>query len=131
MTLPATPGNSLLSLSPIYDYLKARSCRVEAEYILIGDWPVQFLPSSDALEQEAIEEARKTEVEGVATWVMQAEHLVAIALRTGRAKDRARIVQFLEQNAVDQDKLERILAQYALIPKWERFKSKFLKDANE
>ena len=131
VTLPVTPGDSLLSLSPIYEYLTARGGRVEAEYIVIGDWPVQFLPPSDALEREAIEEAIQTEVEEVTTWVMRAEHLVAIALRTGRAKDHARIVQFLEQNAVDRDKLERILTRYALTPKWERFKSRFLKDTNE
>ena len=131
VTLPAAAGGSLLSLSPIYEYLTARGGKVEVEYIVVGDWPVQFLPPSDALEQEAIEEARQAEVDGVTTWVMRAEHLVAIALRTGRAKDHARIVQFLGQNAVDRDKLGRILTRYALVPKWERFKSKFLRDTNE
>ena len=63
VTLPVTPGDSLLSLSPIYEYLTARGGRVEAEYIVIGDWPVQFLSPSDALEREAIEEAIQTEVE--------------------------------------------------------------------
>ncbi|MGA3314987.1 MAG: hypothetical protein ABSC64_00965 [Candidatus Korobacteraceae bacterium] len=129
--LPVAPGSSLLSLTPIYEYLTARGGRVEAGHIVIGDWPVQFLPSSNVLEREAIEEAMQTEVEGVTTWVMRAEHLVAIALRTGRAKDHARILQFLEQNAVDRHKLDGVLTRHALIPKWERFQSQYLKETNE
>ena len=131
VTLPLAAGSSLLSLTPIYEYLTARGCSVEGEYIIVGDWPVQFLPPGDALEREAIADAVQTEVEGVETWVMRAEHLVAIALRTGRAKDHARILQFLEQNAVDRHKLDQVLARHALIPKWQLFESKYLKETNE
>ena len=76
---------------------------------MIGDWPVQFLPPGNELEQEAVTEALATTVEGLPTRVMSAEHLVAIALRTGRAKDHIRILQFIEQDAVDRDKLQTIL----------------------
>lgn len=62
---------------------------------------------------------------------MRAEHLVAIAIRTGRAKDHARILQFLEQNAVDRYKLDQVLTRHALVPKWELFESKYLKETNE
>ena len=126
VVLPTTPGGSLLSLTPIYDYLKVRGGRPEGECIVVGDWPVQFLPASDALEKEALGDAAPTEVEGVRTWVMTAEHLVALALRTGRAKDHARIVQFLEQGAVDPDKLNLILMRHGLVPKWEQFERKYL-----
>jgi len=131
VTLPVASGSSLLSLTPIYEYLTARGCRVEGEYIVIADWPVQFLPPIDSLEQEAVAEAVQTEVEGLNTWVMRAEHLVAIALRTGRAKDYARILQFLEQNAVDRKKLNQVLNRHALIPKWKRFETKYLRETNE
>jgi len=128
VTLPVAPGGSLLSLTPIYEYLTARGCGVEAEHIVVGNWPVQFLPPRDALEREAIAEAVQTEVESVKTWVMRAEHLVAIALRTGRAKDHARILQFLEQNALDRHKLDSVLARHALVPKWRQFELKYLKE---
>jgi hypothetical protein len=121
----------LVSLTPIYQYLRSRGCRVEGEYIVIGGWPVQFLPASDALEHEAIEEGVQTEVEGIKTWVMRAEHLVAIALRTGRAKDHARILQFLEQNAVDRHKLKLVLVEYNLADKWESFERRYLKETDE
>jgi hypothetical protein len=125
VTLPAETG-LLVSLSPIYEYLKSRGGKVQDEYIVIGGWPVQFLPPNNDLEQEAVKEAVSTTVEGVRTWVMSAEHLVAIALKTARAKDHNRILQFVEQEAVDRKKLSRILAQHGLTPKWVQFENKFL-----
>src|SRR5215470_16014017 len=77
VTLPAVKGGTLLNLAPIYDYLSARGCPAEHEHIVIGGWPVQFLPSSNALEHEAVSQAVSTTVEGVPTRVMSAEHLVA------------------------------------------------------
>jgi len=124
--LPSTPGSSLLSLSPIYEYLTAQGCQVDGERIVIDDWPVQFVPPHGALEQEALAEAVKTEYDSVPTFVFGAEHLVAIALKTGRTKDHARIVMFLEQDAVNMETLNSILSRHGLVPKWEKFKSKYL-----
>jgi hypothetical protein len=62
---------------------------------------------------------------------MTAEHLVAIAIRTGRAKDHARILQFLEQDAVDTERLNRVLAGHGLIAKWQQFKKKYGADIND
>ena len=126
--LPAAPGSSLLSLTPISEYLTERGCVVEGERIVVGDWPVQFLPPHNALEQEALTEAVETEVESIGTWVLTAEHLVAIALETGRAKDFARIVQFLEQDAVDLDKLNLILRRHGLVTKWGKFERRYLEE---
>ena len=43
--LPKTPGATLLSLSPIYQYLTKLGFKTEKEYVLIDKWPVQsFLP---------------------------------------------------------------------------------------
>jgi hypothetical protein len=57
---------------------------------------------------------------------MSAEHLVAIALKTGRAKDYTRILQFLEQEAVEQKELSGIFDQHGLTPKWKQFERKFM-----
>src|ERR1019366_8229643 len=48
---------------------------VEDEYIVIGGWPVQFLPPSDELEREAVEDSVSATVESVRPRVMTAEHL--------------------------------------------------------
>jgi hypothetical protein len=129
--LPAVPGSLLLSLAPLYDYLKARGGMVQDEHIVVGGWPVQFLSPSNELEREAVAESVSTAVEGVTTWVMSAEHLVAIALSTGRAKDHIRILQFIEQDAVDRGKLQSILECHGLTPKWKQFEGKYLGGMHE
>ena len=126
VTLPISSGSSLVSLTPIYEYLKARGCEAEGEHIVIGDWPVQFLTAAGALELEALEEAVDFDVEGVPTRVMTAEHLLGIALKTGRPKDFNRILQFLGLGAVNRDKLNRILEKHGLVEKWERFSQRYL-----
>ena len=77
----------MVLLTPVYEYLLAKGYRAEGGYIVIGDWPMQFLPPPGVLEEEALSEAIQTEVDGVPLRVMSAEHLVSISLATGRAKD--------------------------------------------
>ena len=120
-------GNSpLISLAPLYSHLNAKGFELRGEYVLIGGWPVQFLPTADALAEEAVAEALDTEVEGVPTRVMTAEHLVAIALQLGRAKDFARILQFIESGVLDTEKLDAILSRHELMEQWTRFGQRFL-----
>lgn len=125
VTFQERAGSALISLTPIHDYLTSRGFKVEREYILIGGWPVQFLPPGNALVEEALAQAVETEVEGVRTRVMTAEHLVAIALQTGRAKDAARVLQFIESGSLDVDRLDGILRRHGLVAKWEEFGDKF------
>lgn len=119
--------NLLLNLSPIYDYLVPRGCTTENEYIVIAGWPVQFLPTGNPLEDEALEQAMETQLDGVRTWVMTAEHLVAIAVKLGRAKDYSRILQFIEGGVLDSNNLNAILARHQLLETWEAFGDRFLK----
>jgi len=131
VTLPTVSGGLLVSLAPIYEYLKLRGGKVIDEYIEIGGWPVQFLPPSNDLENDAVAQAVATSVEGVRTRVMSAEHLVAIALRTGRPKDHIRILQFVEQEAVNRQKLQAILERNGLTAKWKEFECKYLEGSHE
>lgn len=120
----------LINLSPIYEYLTTRGFKAEKEYVIIGDWPVQFLPAANALLEEALAQAVGTELEGVPTWVMTAEHLTAIALQTGRTKDFNRILQFVESGTLAPDRFDSILKQHGLLAKWEQFGDKFLKGSS-
>lgn len=124
----ASGGNLLITLTPLYAYLQAKGYEAWGEYILIGDWPVQFLPPPGPLEEEAVSRAVHTEVDGVPLRVMTAEHLVAIALATGRAKDNARLLQFIEAGALDAAKLDDILTRHHLLEKWENFGKRFLRE---
>ena len=126
VTLPGT-GGLLVSLSPIYEYLKSRGGIEQDEYIVVKDWPVQFLTPGNALQKEAVKHAISTSVEGVPTRVISAEHLVAIALETGRAKDHSRILQFVEQRAIDQERLKEVVERHGLSAKWSQFEQRFSK----
>lgn len=128
VALRPPPGRLLLSPGPIYDYLTARGASVEGEYLVIDGWPVQFLPAPGPLAEEAIREARRVDIEGECVWVFTAEHLAAIALDVGRAKDKARLVQFVEAGVLNVVRLDDILTRYGLKDKWHRFERQFLQD---
>lgn len=120
------PGQMIATPKPIYDYLTSRGCKTEGEYIVIEEWPVQFLPPTGPLVEEAIGRAREIDVEGERTYIFSAEHLVAIALQTGRARDKARILQFVEAGVLDQQGLQEILKRHRLLDRWAAFERQFL-----
>lgn len=124
----AEPGSLLISPRPIYDYLTARGCSVEGEYIIIAGWPVQFLPPPGPLVEEALAKAVEHDVDGVPARVFSAEYLAAIALQTGRAKDKARLLQFVESGILDATTFQDILTRHALEGAWARFQEQFLSD---
>lgn len=122
------PGSLLISPRPIYDYLTARGYAVEGEYILIAGWPVQFLPPTGPLAEEALAKAAVHDVAGVPARVFTAEHLAAIALQTGRAKDKARLLQFIESGTLDAATFQDILTRHSLTERWAQFQRQFLSD---
>ena len=128
VAIPTAPGQLIATPKPIYDYLTARGCKADGEYLVIEDWPVQFLPPTGPLVEEAIAQARETDVEGERTFVFSAEHLVAIALQTGRAKDKARILQFIEAGVLDKQRLKDLLKRHGLLDRWNLFEQQFLGD---
>ena len=98
----------------------------EGDAIQIEGWPVQFLPASQPLMAAAVREAVTREADGLTTRVMTAEHLMAIALQTGRAKDHARLVMFVEAGIADMDRLRDILTRHSLLDAWAKFENRFL-----
>lgn len=110
------PGSSgpLVTLTPVYEALKAQGGEVEREYVRFGAWPVQILTDANPLIAEAIRDAVDVDYEGIPTRVFRAEHLCAIALQTGRNKDYARAILFLEQDEVDVQALSGLAARYEL-----------------
>jgi hypothetical protein len=122
------PGSLLISPQSIFDYLKARGGTMEGEYIVIGGWPVQFLPPTGPLVDEALLQAVETDVEGTPARVFTAEHLAAIALQTGRAKDKARLLHFVEAGVLDANRFQAILTRHGLVDRWQQFERQFLSD---
>jgi hypothetical protein len=120
------PAVLVLTLTPVYEACARLGYPAEGEAIQIEGWPVQFLAASDPLLAEAVREAVTRESEGLATRVMSAEHLMAIALRTGRAKDHARLVMFAEAGVFDMVRLRAILGRHSLLETWAKFEQRFL-----
>lgn len=126
IALDRTDTSGLLTLAPILSALGSMGyAEFRDEGIVIGDWPVQFLPVANALDAEALRTAITTDVpiEGhvFKTRVLLPEYLVAKALEVGRSKDYVRIIQFIEDKAVDMARLHDILQRSGLEQKWDRF----------
>ena len=124
--LPTAPGGLLLTLGPIYDYLLARGCAPQGQFIVIEGWAVEFVPPGTPLVEEALLRAVERDVNGVATRVFTAEHLAAICLEVGRPKDHDRIIRFVEAGALDAAAFEDILQRHCLLEKWTRFQQNYL-----
>jgi hypothetical protein len=119
--LPSRQGNFSLSLTPVYEYCTLHGVAMKDGVATIGSWPGKFLPVENELEHEALDEAVETEIKGVKCWVMTAEHLVALALRSSRPEDLALISQFMESGKVDGNKLHLMLHRHSLGPQWHQF----------
>jgi hypothetical protein len=57
---------------------------------------------------------------------MTPEHLAAIALETGRSKDKLRLLQFIESGKLNMRALEDLATRFGLAGKWSSFQSTFL-----
>ena len=115
----------LIATIPGWDYLRKRGyAEIRGEAIVVEDWPVQFIPVSDALEEEAYLNAEILEFEGEPVRVVLAEHLIAIMLKTGRLKDLVRAQMFFAQDAVDRDTLLHIIKRHGLEKQWTDFQTR-------
>lgn len=117
--------SGLVTLGPIVGYLAGKGyTEWREEGIVIEGWPVQFLPVADDLDAEALDRAEDIELEinptegAVPTRVLTPEYVVATGLRVGRPKDRVRIAQFLEEEAVDLEALCDVIGRHGLSEKW-------------
>ncbi len=72
-------------------------------------------------------EAVSIDMEGVPALVFKAEYLAAIALQNGRAKDKARLLPFIESGVLNMKRFESILERHGLIERWKKFERDFLR----
>ena len=117
VVLPRTTSG-LLTLTPLYEALRTRGYMEEGECVDIEGVPVQFLPAYNALLEEALKEARDSLYQQTPTRVLRPEHLVAVAVQTGRDKDRLRIRLLRDQAAMDHAYLQAVLGRHGLLERW-------------
>ena len=98
--------------SALYQYFRGRKYKIETVYIVIGEMPVQFLPSFiSPLIDEAIRRAKRIRVKGIPSKVLTVEYLIATLLIAFRPKDRMLIPHLLEQ--ADMRLLNEILGRFS------------------
>ena len=109
-----------ITLAPLYNRLKELGySNFEKEGVVIGKWPVQFLPAGTDLEKEALDNSREDVIEGEPIRVFTAEYLMAICVKVGRAKDKIRLSQFVSEGEYDKSLFDDILKRHNLDEKWE------------
>jgi hypothetical protein len=128
VVLPVS-SSGLISLTPIYTSLSHRGYEPQGECILIEDWPVQFLPVYNPLTEEALAQAVDVKFGLTPARVLSAEYLAAIMVDTGRPKDHARLLHFLDAGVVNQVTLTDIIERHNLLIKWQNFRRRFLSDS--
>jgi hypothetical protein len=117
----------LVILDSVFGYLqKAGYTEFRYEGIVIEGWPVQFLPVASDLDREGLAQAIEVELEDsgggeLRVRMLRAEHIVANALRVGRPKDKIRIGQFLDEDAVDLAALSAVLDRHGLRAPWAHY----------
>jgi hypothetical protein len=124
--LPTTAAG-LLNLSPIWDFLVAHGGTPEGQFMRVGRLLLDFVPASDALDEEAITEAVLVPIGDETTRVFTPEHAVAIALRTWRGKDREHIDRLIRtgRQPLDMARLHGIVQRFGLVERWRRFKEMY------
>jgi hypothetical protein len=118
--LPETQGG-LLTLGPLYEALREKGYAEEGECVVIKGVPVPFLPAYNALLEEGLREAIETQYQTATTRVLRVEHLMAICLQTGRAKDRERVRMLQDQATVDQAYFAEIMRRHGLERTWKEW----------
>jgi len=93
--------------------------------LTIEGFPVQFIPATNDLVREAVENAATLKYRDVEAKVVTAEYLAAIALQTGRAKDRERVIRLLDEAVIDRTVLGKILGSFGLTDKFKKFEKQF------
>jgi len=113
-------------LEPVLAFCRRNDYTISGDTVLAGAWPVHFMPTFNPLTQEAVEQAETADLDGVPVRVVRADHLAAIALSVGRAKDLLRIVALLEAGSVRADELRTLAERHGLSKAWKSFEQRFL-----
>lgn len=117
--------DKIILLTPFYDFLLKKGYKTYKEYIMIGEVPIQFIPTATELEKEAVEKAISVKYKNIDVKILRPEYLVAIFLDVFRAKDRDKLIKLLDQAKIDKALLKNILARHNLDKKYDDFMEKY------
>ncbi len=115
---PAERNQLVVTLERQNRWLADRGYRVAGEHVIVENTPVQLLPAYNELVVEAVISSIEKTLGQVTARVCRPEHLMAILVQTGRAKDRARLEMFLEEAEFDRALFEALIDRFGLRERW-------------
>ncbi len=119
-------------LQPIFDYLIGKGYEFEkivdeagnakkGEHIVIEGTPTQFIPITNSLLEEAVNNPVMKSIGGIDVKVLKAEYLIAMYTQIFRPKDQEKLIRLTDQAEVDEGLLKQILQKYNLSGKYNKF----------
>lgn len=114
-------GSLLNPFGAVYQWFRERGAGWQDEHLVVAGWPLHLLPSTGPLVDDGLRHARRETVEGQPVCVLSLEHLAAIALETGRGKDRLRLLQMWESSLLDRERFLALVERFGLTDRWQRF----------
>jgi hypothetical protein len=122
--LPEATG-PLVSLAPLYAWLKKNGYKPENEQVVIEGIPVQFIPAYNELVKDGVLNALDKKYGQTSAKVLRPEYLIAIMLQTFRPKDKDRLLKFLGEADISVESLNTILAKHGLKQNFDNFKGQY------
>jgi hypothetical protein len=114
-------SKNIIDLSPIWQYLNEQGYKSwSGQWIIVEDFMLEFLPTTNELEEEAIKNANDRFYEGAKVKLIRPEYLIAIFLKAGRPKDKFRAATIYKTVKLDHKSLNRIIDKYNLWLKLEK-----------
>ena len=107
------------------NYLIEHGYKTDGECFESGGWPVRLFVANNNLERAAVASSLPVDVDSERTWVIMAEHLMAIALVADRPSDKPWMLRLTESDAIDELTLKSILSSHDLIGKWAKFTQEY------
>lgn len=112
---------AVVTLTPLYDYLRGLGYSEEKEFVIIESIPIQFLVGGTPLLDDAVRTAVPQKFRSIPTKVMRVEYLLALMADRCQAKDKARAEMVREQDVdVDYAVVDKIIKQHHLEAKWKK-----------
>ncbi len=113
------PSSTLIDVSPLYNYLVTRkNARIQGDYVIVDNFPVQFLIPYDDLSKEAFANAMQVTPENMRFKIFSLEYSMAIMIQLGKEKYIERLRTLIKHRLFDEKKLDALLEKFNLTSQW-------------
>ena len=112
----ATPQGLRVDLGPLDRWAEDKGYPAADEHIVIGEIPVQFVPTPNALHEEAVQTAATLSMDGLPLRVVRPEYLIATWLQppANSAARKERAAKLRDSGQTDPALLEDVMGRFGL-----------------